>query len=98
MDAVVVYSCGSFASEEKAAEIEAFFTRNPLPSSQRKIAQTLERIRINARFVERLKSEIGANAFWKELNGTPEREAVSPAAAMNGQPPKGPPNGLPVLK
>lgn len=68
MDAVIVYSCGSFASEDKANEIEAFFAQNPLPSSARKIAQTLERIRINARFVDRLKHEIGSTAFWKELN------------------------------
>lgn len=82
MDAVIVYSCGSFASEEKASEIEAFFAANPLPSSARKIAQTLERIRINARFVDRLKSEIGSNAFWRELTGP----AAPPAAASNGVP------------
>lgn len=82
MDAVIVYSCGSFASEGKANEIEAFFTRHPFPSSARKIAQTLERIRINARFVDRLKSEIGSNAFWRELMG----HAAPPAAATNGAP------------
>lgn len=80
MDAVIVYSCGSFASEDKANEIEAFFRQNPLPSSARKIAQTLERIRINARFVDRLKSEIGSNAFWRELMG----HVAPPAAATNG--------------
>jgi len=69
MDAVIVYSCGSFSSGEKADEIEAFFKENPLPSSQRKIAQTLERIRINARFLDRLKTEIGNPTFWKKLAG-----------------------------
>jgi len=69
MDAVIVYSCGSFSTAEKADEIETFFRENPLPSSQRKIAQTLERIRINARFLDRLRSEIGNSAFWKKLAG-----------------------------
>ncbi len=67
MDAVIAYSCGSFSSAAKADEIEAFFQENPLPSSQRRIAQTLERIRINARFLDRLKGEIGTTAFWKKL-------------------------------
>ncbi len=56
-----------------------------MPSSARKIAQTLERIRINARFVDRLKSEIGSNAFWKELNaGYGAATPAPPAAATNG--------------
>ena len=81
MDAVIVYSCGSFASEDKAKEIEAFFEEHKLPSSQRKIAQTLERIRINARFVDRLKSEIGGASFWKALQDDAQSPARSPPAA-----------------
>lgn len=30
--------------------------------------QTLERIRINAKFVETLKAQIGKDEFWKELS------------------------------
>ena len=67
MDAVIVYSCGSFASDEMADEIEQFFKDNEVPSSQRKIAQTLERIRVHAKFLTRLESEIGADDFWKRL-------------------------------
>jgi puromycin-sensitive aminopeptidase len=67
MDAVIVYSCGGFSSSEKATEIEAFFAAHPLPSNQRKLSQTLERIRINAKFLDQLKSQIGKDDFWKEL-------------------------------
>ena len=51
MDAVIVYSVAGFATEDKAAEIEAFFQAHPLPSSARKISQTLEGIRTNAKFL-----------------------------------------------
>lgn len=53
---------------EKADDIEAFFEANKVPHSQRKISQTLERIRVNARFLDRLKTEIGVDSgFWEEL-------------------------------
>jgi len=50
-----------------ANEIEEFFKANELPSSARKIAQTLERIRIHAKLLSRLETEIGEDSFWKSL-------------------------------
>jgi puromycin-sensitive aminopeptidase len=67
MDAAIVYSCGGFCSADKAADIEGFFEANKLPSSARKIGQTLERIRVHAKFLDRLKQQIGDAALWKEL-------------------------------
>ena len=57
MDAVIIYSCGSYALEEKAVDIEEFFKANPMPQNARKIAQTVERIRVNASFYNRLTSD-----------------------------------------
>lgn len=59
MDAAIVYSVAGYATEAKAAEIEAFFTdpttKEPrLPQSNRKIQQTVEGIRTSAKFLERI--------------------------------------------
>lgn len=40
-----------FASAEKEGEVEAFFRSHPVPSAARTIQQSLERIRINARWL-----------------------------------------------
>jgi hypothetical protein len=48
MDAVIVNSVSRFATSEKANEIEEFFKVNPLPSSARRISQTLENMRASA--------------------------------------------------
>jgi len=64
MDAVIIYSCGSYALEEKAVDIEEFFKANPMPQNARKIAQTVERIRVNASFYKRLTSD---SKFQDEL-------------------------------
>jgi hypothetical protein len=45
MDAVIIYSLARHFTLEDADEIENFFKLNPLPSSERKIAQTIEAIR-----------------------------------------------------
>eukprot|EP00560_Eucampia_antarctica_P008788 CAMPEP_0197828290 /NCGR_PEP_ID=MMETSP1437-20131217/4888_1 /TAXON_ID=49252 ORGANISM="Eucampia antarctica, Strain CCMP1452" /NCGR_SAMPLE_ID=MMETSP1437 /ASSEMBLY_ACC=CAM_ASM_001096 /LENGTH=878 /DNA_ID=CAMNT_0043429459 /DNA_START=39 /DNA_END=2672 /DNA_ORIENTATION=- len=50
MDACIVNCAGSFCSEEKADEIEAFFQDKGLVQNARKIAQTLENMRTNAKF------------------------------------------------
>jgi len=66
MDAAIVYSVAGFATEAKAAEIEAFFTdpatgQPRLPQSNRKIQQTVEGMRTSAKFLERiLASDIAA--------------------------------------
>jgi len=68
MNACIVYCCGSFCSNEKADDIEAFFKENPLPSSQRKIDQTVESMRANAKFLEILRtSELSKEMFWSEI-------------------------------
>jgi len=64
MDAVIVFSCGGFASEEKANEIEEFFKKNPMPQNQRKIDQMLEAMRTNGQFLARLQVELGADRSW----------------------------------
>ncbi|KAL8623437.1 hypothetical protein ACOMHN_058883 [Nucella lapillus] len=42
-----------FASEEKAAEIEAFFKKHPAPSAERTVQQSCEHIRLGARWLQR---------------------------------------------
>ena len=65
MDAVVVNSVNRFCTEEKAAEIEAFFRANPLPSSERKIGQVVESIRNTGAMLKRVQSSALADAsFW----------------------------------
>ena len=65
MDAAFVSCGGGFCSEEKATEIEEFFKANPLPKSSRKIQQTVENMRANAKFLALLKSSDLADVnFW----------------------------------
>jgi puromycin-sensitive aminopeptidase len=51
---------GSFTSLDRAAEVEEFFKTHPAPAAQRTLQQSLERIRLNAR--------------WLELNAAPLAE------------------------
>ena len=68
MDACIVNSAGGFCSETKADEIEAFFKANPLPSNARKIAQCLEGMRTNSKFLDKLKdSGLSSDSFWASL-------------------------------
>ena len=65
MDAAIVYSMGSYATADKADEIETFFKAHPLPANARKIAQMLEGIRANAAFLDRIVAEGSVTAaFW----------------------------------
>ena len=69
MDACIIMCAGGFCSREKADEIEAFFERNPLPSSNRKIAQTTESMRANAKFMDILQaSPLSESSFWEKLS------------------------------
>lgn len=69
MDACIVYSCGLFCSTEKADEVAAFFASHPLPNNTRKIDQTLEQLRANARFLTQLKtSELSKDSFWETMH------------------------------
>uniref|UniRef100_A0A7S3P4T9 Aminopeptidase n=1 Tax=Amphora coffeiformis TaxID=265554 RepID=A0A7S3P4T9_9STRA len=68
MDACIIMCAGGFCSREKADEIEAFFEKNPLPSSTRKIAQTTESMRANAKFMDILEaSPLSESSFWEQL-------------------------------
>jgi puromycin-sensitive aminopeptidase len=50
----IIGACtSSFTVEEKADEIEQFFKEHPSPSAERKIQQSLERIRMNAKWLRR---------------------------------------------
>ncbi len=55
MDAVIVYSTSRFCTHERAKEISEFFKANPLPSSERKITQTVETINTNAALLVQMK-------------------------------------------
>lgn len=52
MDAVISGACSGFGSAEQADSIEAFFSNNPLPRNDRKIAQVLETIRTTAKCLD----------------------------------------------
>ncbi|MDA0988287.1 MAG: M1 family metallopeptidase [Chloroflexi bacterium] len=43
---------GAFTTQEKAQEVEEFFRDHPAPSAQRTIQQSLERIRLNVKWLE----------------------------------------------
>ena len=68
MDAAIVSCAGGFCSEEKANEIEEFFKVNPMPRCSRKIQQTVENMRANAKFLTLLQSsELSKAEFWSSL-------------------------------
>ncbi len=50
---------GRFTTLEHAADVEEFFAEHPAPGAQRTIQQSLERIRINARWLEVRGAEAG---------------------------------------
>jgi hypothetical protein len=64
-DAVIGAACGGFASHARAEEVKKFFDEHPLPANQRRIAQILEGIRVNAAFMDRIAaSKMGSPEFW----------------------------------
>lgn len=68
MDAVIVNSVSRFCTKDRADEIEKFFEENPLPSSARRISQTLENMRASAQMLEAItKSNLANASFWSEL-------------------------------
>ena len=48
----LVGSTGAFTTLERAQEVEKFFHDHPVPSAQRTVHQSLERIRLNAKWLE----------------------------------------------
>ena len=53
----IIGSVSIEADLEKEKEIERFFTKHHVPGTEMKLAQTLERIRIHARFVQSVRKE-----------------------------------------
>ena len=58
----LVSICGNFATEEKFADVKAFFEAHPVPAAERTIRQSLEQIRLNIRWLARNGEEV-ANWF-----------------------------------
>jgi len=55
----LVSIAGSFTTLERAEEVEEFFQVNPAPSAQRTVQQALERIRLNAKWLELNRDKLG---------------------------------------
>ena len=53
----IVASIVSVADDSMGKEIRAFFKKNPTPGTERTQSQTLERIRINSKFLRRMRKE-----------------------------------------
>ncbi len=51
---------GGFTSLARAADVEAFFAEHPAPSAARTIQQSLERIRLNAAWIDRNRAPLEA--------------------------------------
>lgn len=56
-----------FASLEKAKEIEEFFSGHPMPSIARTLKQSLERVYINANWIQSVQNEKSLADAVKEL-------------------------------
>ncbi len=53
----IVASIVSVADDSMGKEIRAFFKKNPTPGTERTQSQTLERIRVNSKFLRRMRKE-----------------------------------------
>jgi aminopeptidase N len=62
----IVESVGGFCSAERAHEVRAFFEKNPIPSSQRAVQQSIERIENCVALKDR---QVKALAAWIAGNG-----------------------------
>ena len=68
MGACIVMCAGGFCSREMADEIDAFFETHPVPLNTRKISQTTENMRSNAKFMDTIKaSALATEDFWASL-------------------------------
>ncbi|KAF8701908.1 hypothetical protein HU200_033236 [Digitaria exilis] len=56
-----------FTSDEKAAEVSEFFADRIKPSFERTLKQSLESVRISARWIESIKSEASLGQVVQEL-------------------------------
>ena len=56
----LVAMCGSFNTQESLDDVETFFTENPAPAADRTIRQSVERIRLSIKWLERNEAELAA--------------------------------------
>ena len=57
----LVSICGHFNDEARIGEVEEFFREHPAPAGERTIRQSIERVRLNSRWLDRNR---GALADW----------------------------------
>ncbi|XP_057851745.1 aminopeptidase M1 [Cryptomeria japonica] len=60
-------SVSGFTTEEKADEIQAYFSTRKIPSIERTVSQSIERLRINAQWVKNVRQEKGLEDILQEL-------------------------------
>ena len=48
----LVSICSHFSSQEKADEVDSFFSEHPAPAAERPIRQALERVRLTIKWLE----------------------------------------------
>ncbi|MSQ14321.1 MAG: M1 family peptidase [Dehalococcoidia bacterium] len=51
---------GGFSTAERAADVEEFFKAHPTPAATRSVQQSLERIRLNVKWLERNKDDLAS--------------------------------------
>ena len=56
----LVSICSNFVDADKPAEVEAFFRDHPAPAAERTIRQSLERIRLNVKWLELNRHQLAA--------------------------------------
>ena len=54
----LVSVCGNFVDAAKIDEVEAFFANHPAPAGERTIRQSLEKIRLNSKWLELNRAEL----------------------------------------
>ena len=53
----IVASIGSVIDDTMEKEVRTFFKKNPMPGTERTIEQTIERVKIQAKFLRRIRTE-----------------------------------------
>ena len=56
----LVSICGTFSTADKLEEVKSFFEQHPTPAAERTIQQSLERINLNIRWLERNNTQLSA--------------------------------------
>jgi len=56
----LVSICGTFSTADKLEEVQSFFEQHPTPAAERTIQQSLERINLNIRWLERNNTQLSA--------------------------------------